>query len=222
MTLLLVGLLAGATHVVSGPDHLAAIAPLTLREWRKACAIGLRWGMGHASGVIFLGLIFLLIRSRAPVEAISAFSERLVGVALIIIGWWGIRQALNKRIHSHAHTHDGSTHLHFHVHKECHSSLEETPHYHHHTAFAVGGLHGMAGASHLLGVVPALLLSSQAQTVVYLVSYGIGTVVAMLCFAGMVGLLNQRVMQTRPLLYQRFAMGCSVAAAGLGVYWVVA
>lgn len=222
--LLLAGLLAGAMHVVSGPDHLAAVAPLTLREWRKAWTLGLRWGLGHASGVIFLGLIFLLIRQQASIEAISSFSERLVGVALIVLGSWGIRQALRNRVHAHTHTHNGngSTHVHIHVHAAGHKPAEETAHFHSHAAFAVGGLHGLAGGSHLFGVIPALLLNSQGKTLLYLVSYGTGTVAAMICFAAVVGLINQRCMQAGQAAYQRFALGCSVAAALLGVYWLAA
>jgi hypothetical protein len=49
------GLVAGFIHVLAGPDHLAAVAPLTFNNWRRALAIGFRWGIGHSSGVLFLG-----------------------------------------------------------------------------------------------------------------------------------------------------------------------
>ena len=45
------------------------------------------------------------------------------------------------------------------------------------STLAVGTLHGLAGGSHFLGVVPALALST-SQAVLYLVAYGLGTVTA--------------------------------------------
>ncbi len=51
------GLIAGMIHVWSGPDHLAAIAPLAVRTPRRAWAPGARWGMGHSAGVAVIGLL---------------------------------------------------------------------------------------------------------------------------------------------------------------------
>ena len=43
------GIVAGLIHVFSGPDHLAAIAPLAMKRQGRAWITGLRWGGGHAS-----------------------------------------------------------------------------------------------------------------------------------------------------------------------------
>ena len=116
MIALLSGLAAGAVHVISGPDHLAAIAPLALDRWRKALAIGFRWGLGHSSGVLFVGILALLAREILPLRALSGWAERLVGLLLIGIGLWGLRRSLRTRLHAHEHTHDGTTHVHYHAH----------------------------------------------------------------------------------------------------------
>jgi high-affinity nickel permease len=60
------GLVAGTVHVVSGPDHLAAIAPLSAEGKTGSWRIGFRWGLGHSSGVLLVGLISLLLREVLP------------------------------------------------------------------------------------------------------------------------------------------------------------
>src|SRR5207248_11148790 len=40
------GLAAGAVHVFSGPDHLAAIAPLSLNRSGRGWVSGARWALG--------------------------------------------------------------------------------------------------------------------------------------------------------------------------------
>lgn len=223
MIALLSGLVAGAVHVVSGPDHLAAIAPLALNNWRKALAIGFRWGLGHSSGVLFVGLLALIAREFIPVEALSGWAERFVGVLLIAIGIWGLRRSLKTRLHAHEHTHDGTTHLHYHahLHQDAHVPAERTSHQHSHTAFLVGTVHGLAGGSHFLGVVPALLFPTRIQSMLYLTAFAVGTVVGMIAFATALGFAGSKL-EARPSHLRWLTSGASMAAIVLGCYWIVA
>ncbi|HYE33307.1 MAG TPA: nickel transporter, partial [Methylomirabilota bacterium] len=134
--------------------------------------------MGHSVGVLALGALSLVFREVIPIDLISSWSERIVGVVLIAIGFWGLRKAFQNRVHSHAHTHDGSTHVHIHVHdkQSSHSHGEGAPHKHDHAAFAIGVLHGSAGGAHFLGVLPALAFPTLLQATAYVASYAVGTV----------------------------------------------
>ena len=79
--MLLIGFAAGFAHVVTGPDHLAALAPFASRNGSAATwRLGLRWGLGHAAGVAVIGLLLWLLRDTAMVEGFSAWSERLEGM----------------------------------------------------------------------------------------------------------------------------------------------
>jgi sulfite exporter TauE/SafE len=217
------GLAAGAVHVISGPDHLAAIAPLALNNWRKALAIGFRWGLGHSSGVLFVGLLALVARELLPIEALSGWAERMVGVLLVAIGLWGLRRSLQTRLHAHAHTHDGTTHVHYHAHAErdAHPPAERSSHQHTHTAFIVGTVHGVAGGSHFLGVVPALLFTSRIESLFYLSAFAIGTVLGMTAFASALGFASHK-MERSPTRLKWMTSGASAAAIALGCYWIVA
>jgi hypothetical protein len=221
-TVILTGLLAGILHVISGPDHLAAIAPLTFASWRRAIAIGFRWGLGHSSGVLFVGLLALLFREMLPIESLSGGAERLVGVLLICIGVWGLRRASRTHLHVHEHAHDGAaTHVHFHAHGSGHEPEHRAPHQHTHTAFVVGTIHGIAGSSHLLGVVPAIILPTRAQSISYLCSFGIGTIAGMIAFSYALGIIGKKC-AGQPRRYKLLAVAASVSAVLLGCYWTIA
>lgn len=214
------GLIAGTIHVVSGPDHLAAVAPLALDTKTGAWKIGLRWGFGHASGVIVIGLLSVLLREILPVDLLSGWAERFVGIILIGIGLWGLKRAYSAHIHEHPHEHDDSTHSHFHLHldKKRH---EEKPHVHTHTAFAIGTLHGLAGSSHFLGVLPALAFPSQLHAVIYLAAYGIGTIAAMVAFSSAIGELSRRYAYATLKFYKYSMSMLSLVAIGVGIVWIL-
>jgi len=216
------GLVAGAIHVVSGPDHLAAVAPFAAESRRAAWEVGLRWGVGHAGGVLFIGLLSLVLRDWLPLDAISSWSERLVGVVLIGIGLWGARRALSERVHTHEHTHEGRRHVHIHAHDgtTAHTHAGGVEHRHTHAAFAVGTLHGVAGSSHFLGVLPALAFPTMTGAVWYLSAYGLGTVAAMVAFSSLVGLSARSLAASSARAYRRMMAFCSLAAVMVGGWWL--
>ena len=47
---ILTGFAAGAVHVVSGADHMVAMAPSAIQKPRVALMDGLGWGMGGGMG----------------------------------------------------------------------------------------------------------------------------------------------------------------------------
>ena len=224
----LAGLIAGSIHVLSGPDHLAAVAPLAVDSRSSRWKAGFTWGLGHTSGVVTVGLAALLLRELLPIEALSSWSERLVGVALIAVGLWGVRRATQLEVHRHVHTHEASTHAHIHVHaREAAQAAarapaphDGAPHRHTHTSFAFGILHGLAGSAHVLGVLPALALPTRFLSGVYLASYGIGNIAAMTAFAAIIGVLSTRASDGGTHLYRGLLYACSGAAVIVGGFWL--
>ena len=91
------GMLAGFFHVLSGPDHLAAVAPLAAADRQRGWVAGWTWGFGHAAGVALVAVIAVLLRDMLPpIDAISAWSERIVGGALIGVGLWALRRSARE------------------------------------------------------------------------------------------------------------------------------
>jgi hypothetical protein len=198
MTIALAGLLAGFLHVLSGPDHLAAIAPYATQAKARAWKVGVRWGFGHNAGVLVVGVLALFARHALPIDAWSAWAERCVGVVLIAIGAWGLRKALAPRAG------DAASHLHG------------------RKAFALGTVHGLAGSSHLLGVLPALALPSDLAAGAYLALFGTGSVAAMGAFSSLIGRVASHP-RTSAAAMQRFLLaGCATCAIVIGAFWLCA
>ena len=213
------GFAAGSIHVLTGPDHLAAISPLAVDTKKSSWNIGFRWGLGHTTGVGLVGLLALAGRELIPVELISSYSERLVGLVLIAIGIWGIHKALTKKIHTHRHAHDGSEHVHVHAHVSGEHDSDYA-HRHTHAALFVGIIHGLAGSSHFLGILPALALPTRTEAVIYLVAFGAGTICAMMAFASFMGAVAVRFAKRGIQLYQRLLVGFSAASILIGGAWL--
>jgi len=220
MLILLAGLMAGLLHVLSGPDHLAAIAPLVVKKGARAWVTGLRWGGGHAAGVVMVGILSLFLREVLPINLISSWSDRLVGALLIGIGLWALRKAL--QVHVHTHDHAGETHSHIHIHPGADEQTHQQSgsHAHTHAAFGIGTLHGLAGSSHFLAIIPTLAMPSNALAILYLGSYGAGTVLAMMAFACAIGSLSARFANVAGV-YRRLMFACSAVAILVGCFWLL-
>lgn len=213
--------LAGLVHVVSGPDHLAAVAPFAVRGGPGIWRVGLRWGLGHAAGTVLVGALALAARGALPLEALSAWSERLVGVVLIAIGLWAIRSLLRARVHTHEHVHDGVRHAHVHVHGDGAVDHSHGAHRHGHSALGIGLLHGVAGGSHLVGVLPAMALGSNAAAAGYVAAYAGGSIAGMTAWALALGWLGDRTTDVGRL-YRGLGWASAGAALLVGAFWLVA
>ena len=104
MFVALAGFAAGLVHVLSGPDHLAAVAPLAAGQANGQWRTGLRWGLGHTAGVLLIGLLMIALRGLLPIDALSAYSERVIGVVLLGVGGWAFMRARSPRPHQHVNT----------------------------------------------------------------------------------------------------------------------
>ena len=187
------GLAAGLLHVFSGPDHLAAVAPLAADGTRGKWRTGLQWGIGHTAGVLAIACLLLIVREQLPIEAISAHSERIVGVALILVGSWGVWKASRSGFTAHGHSHSGAS-------------------------FSMGVLHGLAGSSHLFGVLPALAFATRLESMLYLAGFGAGAIAGMSAFSAAMGLVSRMIphRHSSSLLY-----ASSAAALVIGGFWLV-
>lgn len=210
------GLAAGSVHVFTGPDHIAAVAPLALRNRRAAVRTGAAWGLGHGLGVAVLGGLAMAARQAVDVEALSGWSEFSVGFLLVGLGTWSLRSALRLKIHSHPHDHDTAGHAHPHVHigDEVHDADAHRGHTH--AAFGVGIFHGAAGMGHLLGVVPALALPP-AESAVYLAAYLVAAVLSMAGFSFVLGQIAQRAGMRR---MRGLMVAVSVFSLAVGGWWL--
>jgi len=210
------GTLAGFVHVLSGPDHLTAVAPLAASDGRRGWITGWTWGVGHSAGVLVVAAAAVLLRAwLPPIEIVSAWSERLVGAVLIGVGLWALHRGRALGSGRHVHGHDEHEHLHV---MRGPAWLRRLGHAH--ASLYVGVLHGFAGSSHFLGVLPALAFPSASASMAYVSGFVVGTLGAMTVFAAGIGYASVSLGAQR--WPQRMLMQVSsVAALSVGAYWLL-
>lgn len=229
---LIFGLLAASLHVLSGPDHLAAIAPLALNTRFHTWLVGMAWGTGHLIGMLVIGTLFFYFKELIPVEFISTYSEKIVGILLIVIGFWALFRLIKSNTeseHSHVHTHDDD-HGNVFLHKHGHAHKITRMHSHTHSkvftqtywaALGIGILHGLAGVSHILGLLPTLAFESNYDSILYLVGFGAGTILAMVAFSVILGIIgNSDKVKNRKRILQLINATAGIAAIFVGVFWI--
>ncbi len=210
---ILTGFVAGALHVVSGADHLACMAPSSLRHPRVAIRSALAWGLGHSTGVMVLVSIAVLLKDLAHIERMSSLAEFFVGIALLVVGILAIKTSFGLNIHSHKHNHgEGGSHEHLHFHIRGRQRHDRHPH----AATSLGVLHGLAGASHLVAVIPALALPP-IGAIAYMGAYLFGSIAAMGAVVITISLATLRVGNKVLPLLVGFAGGLSIVT---GFFWI--
>ncbi|CAM4422269.1 urease accessory protein UreH domain-containing protein [Zobellia nedashkovskayae] len=225
---LFAGIAASVLHVISGPDHLAAVTPLAIETKRKVWKIGLFWGFGHLTGMLLIGMLFLLFKEYIPLEKISEHSEQLVGIVLIAVGIWAFFSIFFKhKGHKHPHVHDGKEpYIHVHEHEHNTSKLE---HSHAHTkkvkqnmwsSFGIGTLHGLAGIAHFMLLLPVLGFRNQLDSMQYILGFALGTVLAMTIYTFLLGKITNYTKGQSKSLYKTIRLSGGVFAILIGVYWL--
>ena len=195
----LTGLAASSLHVISGPDHLAAVTPLAIENRRKSWLVGFTWGLGHTLGVFVIGILFILFKDIIPVDIISAYSEQIVGILLILIGLWIFYRIFTKKPHKRIENRKNDAW----------------------TALGIGVIHGVAGVSHLIGILPSLALPTKADSISYILGFGIGTIITMVAYSTIMGLMSQSAAKKnqKNLLFGIRIAG-SAAAIIVGIFWI--
>lgn len=221
-------LIASILHVITGPDHLAAVIPFAIESKKKAWKIGLFWGIGHLIGMLAIGILFLIFRELIPVESISNYSEQLVGIVLLVIGVWSFYKIFKEeKKHKHLHVHGNHTVA---IHKHEHAHHHETSHHHTHNhqlkqssfaSLSIGFLHGLAGISHFLLFIPVASFKNQIDSISYLVGFSCGIVLAMTSFALLIGRISSfSKNEHNDTLFKGIRFSGGLFAIIIGLYWL--
>jgi len=179
--LLGLGFFLGLEHAFE-PDHVVAVSSIVSKHknLKKTTILGALWGLGHTTTLFIVGLLVLALKITIP-ETIALSLEFIVGIVIVILGVIIIKDIILNKKHIHKHTHNGDTHVHFHSHKDTNS------HHHYHKSFAVGLVHGMAGSAALMLLVLSTM-NSISLGIVYILLFGIGSMVGMAIVGGLISL----------------------------------
>lgn len=194
-SLMTIGLLLGMEHALDA-DHVVAVSTIVSesRSLRRSLVIGVVWGIGHTATLLLVGLVVLLFGIAVPPWA-ALSAEFLVGLILILLGIQILWKYKKKRIHAHVHRHSDELHIHFHAHEatDAHTHDEPDAHAHEHQGphvrkpLFVGMVHGLAGSAALLVLVLSTI-RSPLTGVLYILTFGLGSIVGMLTVSALIGL----------------------------------
>jgi len=198
---LLLGFSGALIHVFTGPDHLAAVTPAAMNPFQKGWVTGLAWAVGHLVGITIIGGLFLVFKSLIPVEAISSNSEIFIAITLIFMGIISFT-SIRRRPNDHKHSNSPRV-------KKYGLTL------------GIGLLHGFAGVSHIIFLLPAFGFTSNAGTIQYLIGFGIGTFAAMIGFSMLLAFMRNKAQlgENRAVLY-RLRIGAGLFTMIVGVIWL--
>jgi hypothetical protein len=223
-------------HTLCGPDHLAALTPLTIRHSRgTASALGALWGFGHSTGQLILGLVFVLLKERfhdfAP--ALSRWSGVVVGLTLVAIGLMGLYETYMEGEEgggSHggegeiplalAGAEGGSAAASASGGGKASGTAKGLA-----ATYATGIVYGLQPDA-LFVVIPALALPTKLAAVAYCSAFVVGTCAAMGGYTAAISTSSSALTKDRPWLQAHLstvasavalAVGALVLAAGLGM-----
>jgi ABC-type nickel/cobalt efflux system permease component RcnA len=206
-------------------DHMVAVTTFVSRRPSLASAgrFGLRWGLGHSVAVLLAGGVVLATGVRWP-ERYDALGEALVGLMLVGLGLWALVAA--RKLHLHpVQEHGDHAHLHLHgsggAHGHAHPHAEDAAHDHGGITL-VGLLHGLAGTTGVVALVPMTMMDRVGLGLGYLSAFGAGVTVAMTLFALTAALVMRRATAASLVWGRRIVGVVGVAGIVVGLWWVVA
>jgi sulfite exporter TauE/SafE len=172
-SILLLGFLLGIKHAIE-PDHVIAVSTIASqsKNIRRSVFAGVYWGIGHTATLFIFGM-FLIIAKNTITNTVALSLEFIVGIMLFTLGLSSIFSLLKQ--HNHLHTHP-------------HTSTEIKENGRAHIkSFMIGLVHGLAGSAAMV-LLTMSTVSNAWQGALYILIFGCGTVVGMLCFSTVIGL----------------------------------
>ncbi|MEO7308877.1 MAG: hypothetical protein ABIX01_00655 [Chitinophagaceae bacterium] len=195
---LLLTIYAGFTHAFEA-DHLLAVSNIVSQRnsTRMSVKDGIFWGLGHASTIIFIGILMILFKTGISAQSFHYF-ETTVGAMLIALAIYRLLRFFRTKkivMHRHAHHHTGAAHQHLHV----HIGKEQKHRHPHSLAFGIGLVHGLAGSGALI-----VLVMSQMRRAIdgftYLLVFGTACIAGMMLAAGLFSIpFSKKMMQAQAL-----------------------
>ena len=186
---LAVALLLGLRHATD-PDHLTAVSTLIASEGddgpRRARALGLSWGLGHAVTLFAFGLPVVLFGDALP-HLVQVAAELAVGAIIVLLAVRLLVRWRRGYFHVHPHTHGELRHAHPHAHEAEPADDHPLAHQHAHpetlgrsplTAFGIGLVHGMGGSA-AAGVLLVGAIGGTMRGAAALAAFAAGTAVSM-------------------------------------------
>ena len=175
-------------------DHLVAVSNIVTKRDKLLLAIkdGIYWGLGHSSMIFLIGIL-IIIGKVTFLQGYFGYFEAIVGLMLILLGVFRLWR--------------------YYKNKEKELDVEKN----HKMAYWVGLIHGLAGSGAMVLLVMTEV-KGQFNSMMYLLIFGIGSVVGMLVAAGIFSLPFSRKLTANNHLQLLLIILSSALCIGYGAY----
>lgn len=176
-SLMLLALVLGFKHSYDS-DHLIAVSNILRKvdSVKSSIKIGLSWAIGHMLTATVITIILFVFRESFLDSVLPNF-EKIVGILLIALGIFSLRDFLS--LHSHRHSHGNMVHSHGHTHLRKNNDSHSHAH-----MFGIGIIHGLASNDEILMLLTAsLAITSIGSLILALGMFSLGVIAGMALFA---------------------------------------
>jgi sulfite exporter TauE/SafE len=204
ITILALGFILGIKHAIE-PDHVIAVSTIASKSknlWHSSLA-GVYWGIGHTATLFIIGFIFIVMKNEIS-DKWSMSLEFLVGIMLAYLGITSILRFRGNKKHSHLKPSE-STDL----------NKREVSYF---KSLFIGIVHGLAGSAAMV-LLTMSSVNSLWQGGIYLLIFGLGTIIGMLLFTTVLG-LPFVLSKNRFTLNRSLIMTTGVISIVFGVYYM--
>ncbi|DAZ93824.1 TPA: hypothetical protein N0F65_009332 [Lagenidium giganteum] len=222
----------GSVHVLTGPDHISALAALSSgRSWR-AFVLGMQWGVGHATGIVLVAIVCLSLGHAIDLGGYRAVFNYVTGAFLILIGlwtWYNTHQEFQAKTApsswKNVECQDTSYTLLSADHANSSTDLQgefsnggraQTA-----ASLCVGLVHGVAGPGGMLGVLPILAMHHIGRSLVYLGCFCLSSILCMGAFAALYGEVTKRTSTSSHIAAYRIGILSACLSILVGIIWLV-
>lgn len=194
ISVLLLGLILGIKHSLE-PDHIIAVSTIVSKDKRlsRSTLAGAFWGIGHTATLFVFGILIVLLKGELADKWVMSL-EFIVGIMLVYLGSKNLLFYTNRNVKQPT---------------ERTSLIKVT---------LIGIIHGLAGSAAMV-LLTMSTVSTVWQCALYILVFGIGTIIGMLIFTTIIGIpfvYSSKSITTNKLLV-RFAGSVSLA---FGVYYM--
>ena len=172
---------------------MAAVTSFVVRQPqpRDAMRFGLQWALGHGGAILIAGAFLIFVGLAIPENA-TGIMERLVGVALVVLG--ASTAWMAHRAHVRAHTHAPA---------------------------AIGLMHGLAGAAPAVALVPLAVIDSATSGMAYLLLFALGTAISMAAYAAAAGYFAGRASGISERVGRSIGQVTGLTTIAIGIFWLI-
>lgn len=185
LSILSLGFVLGLKHALE-PDHVIAVSTIASQSKKlsRSSLAGVFWGIGHTLTLFVVGMTVIFMKGEIP-EKWAMSLEFLVGIMLVYLGISSIVSLSKMKATTHKHTEVADSHYHLHPVKTGSEHIHKRVSYW--KSLCIGIVHGLAGSAAMV-VLTMSTVNSVWEGAVYMLVFGLGTVVGMLLSTTIIGI----------------------------------